>query len=220
MIKILIVDDHDELRLGLSLFFQKHEDLTVVGEADNGRFAVELARKLRPDIVLMDVEMPVMDGIEACKIIRKELEEVKVVMLTSHDNDEHVLTALAARANGYCLKQVIGERLVTAIRTVNEGDMWLDSSIAAGVVRMLPTGQKDAAAPRPKGAGDAPYEALSRRELEILKLIADGHSNTEISQLLIISKETVKTHIRHLMEKLAVSDRTQAAVKALRRGII
>lgn len=212
-IRILVVEDHSDLRLGLTLLLEQPADFQVVGEAANGRQAVEMAKNLTPDLVLMDVGMPLMDGIEACRTIKALRAETKVIMLTSHDNDTDVFAALAAGANGYCLKGSEFERFVDAIRAVARGDLWLDSAIAGKVLEALPANTRST-------EGLKNFEALSPRETEVLRLLVEGYSNHEIGKQLDISLDTVKTHVRHIMDKMAVSDRTQAAVKALRHGLV
>lgn len=212
--RILLAEDHDELRLGMSILLRKADSFEIAGEARNGREAVELARKISPDVILMDVGMPVMDGIESCRIIKSQLPDVKVVMLTSHDSEQDVFAALAAGANGYCLKETDIQRLIIAIRSVFAGDLWLDSAIAEKVLGLVRERSINQSQQR------FPHINLSPRELEVLKLIVEGLSNNQIGEKLNISLDTVKSHIRHIMDKLSVSDRTQAAVRALRSGLI
>lgn len=237
-IKVLLVEDHTLTRMGLKTALKRTDDIKVVGEASNGEEAVTAADSLRPDVILMDVGMPVMDGIQAAKKILGNNPAIKVIMLTQHDNDRDILASLAAGASGYCLKDVEPERLYTAIRSVNAGDAWLDATIASRVLRHYtnrepqPVEAKQSvteelpAAPQPtttisKETLDRPFaEPLSQRELEVLKLIVDGLSNQEIADKLIISLATAKTHVRNILNKLAVDDRTQAAVHAMRRGLV
>ncbi|MBS1992433.1 MAG: response regulator transcription factor [Cyanobacteria bacterium SZAS LIN-3] len=237
VINILLVEDHALTRMGLKAAFRRTSDICVIGEAANGEEAIEKARELSPNVILMDVGMPVMDGIQASRHIVAEFPHMKIVMLTQHDNDSDILASLAAGASGYCLKDVEPERLYTAVRSVNAGDAWLDSTIASRVLRhysmpaaMAPASSDAAvsvAAPEPVAA--APFEdvtdrpapdALSVRELEVLKLIVDGMSNQEIADKLTISLATAKTHVRNILNKLAVDDRTQAAVHAMRRRLV
>jgi DNA-binding NarL/FixJ family response regulator len=210
-IRILLAEDHTVTRLGLRFILESKEALELVGEAVNGADAVNKVRQLNPDVVIMDVEMPVMDGIAAAAAIRAEHPGMKIVMLTAHKDDQDIFGALAAGANGYCVKDITDERLLHAIESVYAGDLWLDSTIAAKVVRALPD-LKQASAATP--------EQLSERELQVLQLIVDGLSNQQIAQKLYISNDTVKTHIKRILEKLSASDRTQAAVKALRQGLV
>jgi DNA-binding NarL/FixJ family response regulator len=233
-INVLLVEDHSLTRLGLKAALKRTSDISVVGEATNGEEAIEQAGKLKPAVILMDVGMPVMDGIQAASRIISSYPEIKIIMLTQHDNDRDVLASLAAGASGYCLKDVEPERLYTAIRSVNAGDAWLDAGIASRVLRQFwkPLDEprilaKDVPDILPEAPAvsnddlDRPMpEHLSERELEVLKLIVDGLSNQEIADKLIISLATAKTHVRNILNKLAVDDRTQAAVHAMRRGLI
>lgn len=229
-IKILLVEDHLLTRVGIKTVIARTSDLTVVAEAANGKEAVEAYQLNHPDVVLMDVGMPVMDGIQASKIILQGNPEAKIIMLTSHDNEQDIAASLSAGAGGYCLKDVEPERLYAAIRSVFAGDIWLDSAIAAKVLKQQTSRaqswkftQKMAPEPtaeRPMPANNTMAEQLSPRELEVLNLIVEGLSNQEIADRLIISLPTAKTHVRNILNKLAVDDRTQAAVQAMRRGLV
>lgn len=214
-IDLMIVDDNDQVRLGLSALFRKVDGVNVACQAANGKQAIDLVYKTELDIVLMDVGMPLMDGIEACQSIKKTHPKLKVIMLTSHDSDEDVFAALAAGANGYCLKDADFDRLVNAIKSVASGDLWIDSQIASKIIQLskqIPS--------QGKSTAGGPFQPLSPREMEVLNLVVEGLSNKEIAEKLSIGVETVKTHIKHIMDKLAVSDRTQMAVKALRSGLV
>lgn len=235
-IRVLMVEDHALTRMGLKTAFKRTADIVVIGEASNGEEGVAMAEKLKPDVILMDVGMPVMDGIQAAREIIAANPAVRVIMLTQHDNDQDILASLSAGASGYCLKDVEPERLYTAIRSVNAGDAWLDSAIASRVLKhyssepIMPQREKSAAVEEKKQTSqpshtsqpmDRPLvEPLSPRELEVLTLIVDGLSNQEIADKLIISLATAKTHVRNILNKLAVDDRTQAAVHAMRRGLV
>ncbi|HEY9868696.1 MAG TPA: response regulator transcription factor [Candidatus Obscuribacterales bacterium] len=232
-IRALLVEDHLLTRIGLKTVIDRTTDIKVVGEASNGEEAVQSVDQLKPDIVLMDVGMPVMDGIEASRKILEKHPDVKIIMLTSHDNDRDIFASLAAGASGYCLKDVEPDRLYTAIRSVSSGDVWLDSSIANRVLLHYAAQTKPSPAPSPEAAAAPPTrtepptagrqplpEPLSQRELEVLRLVVDGLSNQEIADRLIISLATAKTHVRNILNKLAVDDRTQAAVQAMRRGLV
>jgi DNA-binding NarL/FixJ family response regulator len=236
LIKVLLVEDHALTRMGLKAAFKRTSDISVIGEAANGEEAIEQARLLSPDVIVMDVGMPVMDGIQAAKVIVTNHPQIKIVMLTQHDNDSDILASLAAGASGYCLKDVEPERLYTAVRSVNAGDAWLDATIASRVLRHYSTLPKTSVVasttketPVELEVADLPAsqtfdrpapDALSPRELEVLKLIVDGLSNQEIADRLIISLATAKTHVRNILNKLAVDDRTQAAVHAMRRRLV
>lgn len=241
VIKVLLVEDHTLTRMGLKTALKRTSDIDVIGEAANGEESVGAADALNPDVILMDVGMPIMDGIQATRKILANNPNRKVIMLTQHDNDRDILASLAAGASGYCLKDVAPDRLYTAIRSVNAGDAWLDASIASRVLKHYSGGvpladqlgteetQAEIAStpthePTPSQTPaemDRPFaEPLSARELEVLKLIVDGLSNQEIADKLIISLATAKTHVRNILNKLAVDDRTQAAVHAMRRGLV
>ena len=240
-IKLLLVEDHALTRLGLKAALRRTTDLEVVAEAANGQEAIELSSAVNPDVILMDVGMPILDGIQAARLILEKLTDVKIIMLTQHDNDQDILASLAAGASGYCLKDVEPERLYTAIRSVAAGDLWLDATIAGRVLRTYLSKSNSSASleeetttksnllPEPsnaglktdnKSVGYAYMEPLSPRELEVLTLIVDGLSNQQIADKLIISLPTAKTHVRNILNKLAVDDRTQAAVQAMRRGLV
>jgi DNA-binding NarL/FixJ family response regulator len=210
-IRVLIVEDHAVTRLGIKMFLESSADIQVVGEASTGVDAIELAGKLQPDIVLMDVQMPGMDGVEAARKIAGSTTGSRIVMMTSSRDERDVFASLTAGASGYCTKDISDDRLLFAIRTVHAGDVWLDSAIASKVLGTLPR--------QSTSALDTDYQ-LSDRELEVLGLIVDGLSNLEISKRLFISADTVKSHIKHVLDKLSVTDRTQAAVKALRENIV
>lgn len=241
-IRILLVEDHALTRVGIKTVLRREADLDVVGEASNGEEAIAQAEALKPDVILMDVGMPVLDGIQASKKIIDSGSTAKIIMLTQHDNEQDILASLAAGASGYCLKDVESARLYMAVRTVHAGDAWLDSAIAGKVLKLYsknvlpvmaaeqagaPAAPEKAALESAPSPGlkafepDRPYaEPLSPRELEVLGLIVEGLSNQQISDRLIISLPTTKTHVRNILNKLAVDDRTQAAVHAMRRGIV
>jgi len=230
-IRVLLVEDHLLTRIGLRTVLERTNDIKVIGEAENGAIAIELVRELKPDVVLMDVGMPILDGIEAARRICAENPQQRIIMLTSHDNEEDIFAAIAAGAGGYCLKDVAPDRLYTAVRSIHNGDVWLDSSIAHKVlghyaaeknVNVRPQKTQSAATNGNAEAGDLPSlpEPLSNRELEVLKLLVDGCSNRQIANRLVISLATAKTHVRNILNKLSVDDRTQAAVQAMRRGLV
>jgi two-component system, NarL family, response regulator LiaR len=210
-ITVLVVDDHQITRRGLVLTLQPYEQFSVAGEAADGRAAVEQSLALRPAVILMDVSMPILDGIDAMKEIKSKLPETRVIVLTANDSDDNIFVALAAGADGYCLKDIAADQLSIAILAVHSGAAYLDPAIARRVLQSR-------VALKPKTADKNSF-FLSERELEVLKLIVDGFSNQQIAEHLFISIDTVKTHMRHILEKLAVSDRTQAAVKAVRQGL-
>lgn len=221
-IKVLIADDQEISRLGLTTMLSLVNWISITGEAVNGQEAYRKCLSANPHVVVMDVGMPVMDGIEATQLIKKDMPDVKVVMLTTHDRDEDVFAALAAGADGYCLKNATSDDLYTAIKTVSGGGAWLDAGIADRVLKasVRSLAAKSSSAASPETATAAEFCRLSEREMEVLKLLVDGLGNQEMADRLFVSLETIKSHMRHIMDKLSVSDRTQAAVKALRDGIV
>lgn len=210
--QVLLVEDDPLMQLGLEQFFAKHSQYQIVGQASNGYRAVEMSLKLEPDLVIMDIGLPQMDGIEATKQIKASLPNTAVIMLTSHRSPTETIASLASGADAYCLKSTSLKGLLTAIAAAKERAVYLDPNVARQVVEQLQTTKtKD---------GDRPIGQLSTRELEVLQLIVDGKTNSEIADLLYLSLSTVKTNIRSIMNKLAVNDRVQAAVVALRSGLI
>lgn len=217
-LRIVIAEDHELSRNGLSFALQKKTSMQIVGEAERGDTAVELALKEQPDIVLMDIGMPVMDGIEATHRIKQQFPHIKVVMLTSHEGGEEVYAALAAGAEAYCKKDIKMERLIQVLEMVADGSVWLDPAIAKMVMQSLPLNLPERLkSPQPRQKYNV---ELTERELEVLELIVAGKSNKEISMALNITIHTVKAHVCNIIQKLAVDDRTQAAVKALRDGLV
>ncbi|MBX3068229.1 MAG: response regulator transcription factor [Cryobacterium sp.] len=204
-IRILVVDDHPIVRSGIIGLLGTTSDLKVVGEASTGTEAVELALKLKPDLVLMDLRMPDIDGDEATAIILKQLPDTKVLILTTYDSDESILTAIEAGASGYLLKAAPQEELLAGIRSVASGEVVLAPRIASLLVSRVR---------RPKSP------SLSSRETEILRLVAEGMSNPEIASKLFVAEATVKTHLLHAFEKLEVNDRTRAVTRAMELNIL
>jgi DNA-binding NarL/FixJ family response regulator len=203
--RILIVDDHPVVRDGLKGMLASQPEFEVVGEAEDGARAVELAQQLSPQVVLMDLRMPVMDGVEATTRIRAGLPGVYVLVLTTYDTDADILRAIEAGATGYILKDAPREELYRAIRSTAQGQSYLSPSVATRLMGQLRT---------PAGA------PLSERELDVLTWVAKGASNKEIARHLHISESTVKSHLLHIFSKLGVNDRTQAVTLAVQKGII
>jgi DNA-binding NarL/FixJ family response regulator len=203
---VLIADDHSVVRQGLQMFLALDELLEVVGEAKNGAEAVDLARELQPDVVLMDLLMPEMDGIEATKTIRRELPEVEVIALTSVLEDKAIFEAVRVGAIGYLLKDTESEKLREAIRAAAAGQVQLSPEVAIRLMREV-------------SAPDSP-EALTDRETEVLRAVARGWSNQEIADKLVISEATVKTHVSNILSKLDLPSRTRAALYALKIGLV
>ena len=211
MIRVLLADDHAVVREGLRTFLELQDGLEVVGEAANGVEAVEQARRLKPDVILMDLVMPELDGVGAMRALRQELPDSRAIVLTSFLEDDRLLPAIQAGAAGYLLKNVEPSELAHAIRAAHRGEAIIDPSVAARLVQAL----ADGATPRV-----AEPERLTRREREVLVLIAGGRSNKRIAFELGISEKTVKTHVGHVLAKLGVTDRTQAALLAVRDGLV
>ena len=212
-IKILIVDDHAVVRDGLSVMLARQEDFAVMGEAHDGLEAVEKARELEPDVILMDLRMPELDGVEAMRRIRDQDPDVKFIVLTTYDTDEYIFDAIEAGAKGYLLKDASREDLFKAVRSVHQGE----SLIQPGVVSRLL--DRFAQLSRRSGQAGEP-QALSDREVEVLLLMARGSANKQIAADLSISESTVKTHVTNIFQKLEVSHRTEAVTKAMSKGII
>ena len=209
-IKILLVDDHAVLRDGIRALLGLHDDIEIVGEASEGKEAIEKAQELVPDVVVMDITMPGMDGLEAARRIRKKNPAVKVLVLTQHDNKEYVLSAIKAGVGGYVPKRALGVELVSAIRTMHKGNSFLYPSAAAALIEDYLR----------QAGGEEPYDRLGSREREILKLIADGHTNREIAATLFITVKTVLGHRTKIMKKLDIHNHTELIKYAIRKGLV
>jgi len=209
-INILIVDDHAMMRDGIRALLNVDDTFSIVGEASEGREAVEKAKELKPDIIVMDIGMSGMDGLEATRRITKRNPKIKVLVLTQHDNREYVLSTIKAGAAGYVPKKALGSDLVSAIHAVHSGDSFLYPSAAAALIDGY----------RTKGEEIESYEVLTPREREILKLIAEGHTSREIADILFISLKTVSGHRAKIMEKLNLHNRTELIKYALRKGLV
>ena len=209
-IRILIADDHPIVRQGLATVLNQEDDLEVVGLAENGVRAVSLARELLPDVILMDLQMPEMDGVEAIQLIKEEAEGIGIIILTTYDTDDYIFRGIEAGARAYLLKDSPPEEVLKAIRAVHKGESLIQPRVAS---RLLDRFSQLARAPDPG-------EVLSPRELEVLQLMAKSTVNKEIAAELLIGESTVKTHIIHIFNKLGVRGRTEAVTEAARRGII
>ncbi|HLI89311.1 MAG TPA: response regulator transcription factor [Ktedonobacteraceae bacterium] len=212
-IRILLADDHTILRAGLKMMLNAQPDMEVVGEAQDGRQALQEAQRLQPDIILMDITMPDMNGIEATKQIKKELPDVKVLILTMHEHEEYVFQALRAGASGYMLKEAADTDLISALRIIQSGQFYLSpaaqSVMVGDYLQRVRTGEeKDS------------YSSLTEREREILKLVAEGYTNNQIAERLVISPKTVDTHRTHIMDKLNLHSRAELVKYAMRRGLL
>jgi two-component system, NarL family, response regulator LiaR len=214
--KLVLVEDHEFTRTGLRYSFLQYQSLQIVGEASNGIEGSALVEEKQPDIVLMDIGMPKMDGITASREIKKAYPHIKVIMLTSRQFTEEIYAALSSGADAYCMKDISTERLLQVLETVMAGAVWLDPNIAHIVVSALPV---------PNSVNEVSKIEnnaleLTGREYDVLKLIAQGKANKDIADSLGLSIHTIKSHVRSLIQKLAVSDRTQMALKAVQEGLI
>lgn len=212
-IKILIVDDHSILREGIRVLLEACVEMEVVGEAADGKEAIEKSRKLQPDLVLMDIAMPGLGGLEAMLEIRKTCSKTRVLVLTQYDNKEYIYRFLKAGASGYVLKKAVSAELISAIRAVHRGSSFLSPDIAPSVIEGY-LQKKD------KELEEDPYESLTNREKQVLKLIAEGHTNKQIADMLYMSVKTVMGHRTHLMEKLSIHSRTELVKFAIQKGLI
>ncbi len=217
-IRILLVEDHKLMRVGLKSLFEEHKELEVISEAQSGKESIENYKISHPDVVLMDLGLPDMSGIEATKRILENSSNAKIIILTSHLSEQEVIDALHAGACAYVMKDINIEILKMIIRTVKEGAMWLDPQ-AVPILR-----EKNCGVVPPRQMSRAMFKEqhanLTQREYEVLKLVVDGKSNNEIAQELTISEHTAKAHVCNIIQKLVVDDRTQAAVKALKEGLV
>ena len=211
-IRVMIVDDHEVVRMGLRAALEPEDDMEVVAESGDAQFAIEEAQIARPAVVLMDVRMPGTDGIRACRMLREQLPETKVVMLTSYGDEQAVIASIMAGAVGYLLKNTQRADLLSAVRTVARGESLLDPSVAGQVLSVL----------RDLAAKEQSREAalLSQREREVLGLMAQGLTNKEIAQRLVISEHTVRNHVSSVLDKLDVTSRSGAVAKAIQRGLL
>ena len=218
---MVLVDDHDLVREGIRAVVEGEPDMVVVGEAHNGRQALEVCLEERPDLVLMDVRMSEMDGLAATRAIKERLPGTSVVMVTMHESPDYLLEAIKAGAAGYILKDAAGERLVDAVRRTLEGEAPLSEGLAMQLLRRMVNENEQGAGSRPeaeKRTGPLP-EGITPREAQVLRLLAKGRTNPQIAQDLKVSRGTVKIHVQNIISKLGASDRTQAAVRAIELGL-
>ena len=217
-VRALLVEDHKLMRVGLKSLFEDQNEIEITAEAESGKEAVEKYKTLRPDVVLMDIGLPDMNGIEAVKRILEINQQASIVMLTSHLSEQEVLDSLQAGARAYDMKDINIEVLKMIIKTVKDGAMWLDPQVVP-ILR-----DKNCGIVPPRQMSRAMFKEqhanLTQREYEVLKLVVDGKSNNEIAQELMISEHTAKAHVCNIIQKLVVDDRTQAAVKALKEGLV
>ncbi len=218
-IRILLVEDQKLMRIGIKSLFEDYPELEIIAEAHNGKDSVEKSKLLKPDIVLMDIGLPDINGIEATKrIMELNIPTIKVIMLTSHISEEEIFNALSAGAFGYIMKDINTEFLMTIIKTIKSGAMWIDPTVVPFIkdknCGVIPPRQLSRASFRQT------HSNLTQREYEVLKLVVDGQTNNEIAKTLTISEHTAKAHVCNIIQKLVVDDRTQAAVKALKEGLL
>jgi len=214
-IKVLIVDDHRVVREGLSAILKSKENIQVLGEAQDGQEAVEKARSLLPDVILMDVSMPKMTGVEATRIVKREFPHIGIIALTMYEEQQYIFDLVRGGATGYLLKDSDSDQIVKAIQSVYRGDSLIHPAVASKILAefSLMTQKKG------KKSGWVEHD-LTEREITVLRLVADGKTNKEIANNLDLSEKTVKNHVRNIFHKLQVYDRTQAAILAIRKGLI
>jgi two-component system NarL family response regulator len=211
----LIADDHQVVREGLSAILKTKEDIEVVGEARDGVEAVEKAREFKPDVILMDISMPRMNGVEATRRIKLEQPQIGIVVLTMYEEEEFIFDLVKAGATGYMLKNSDSSQIIKAIRSTYQGESMLQPSVATKILS-----QFSHLSQRPAPKPSRNELDLTDREIQVIKLIADGKTNKEIANALTISEKTVKNHVRNIFQKLDVDDRTQAAIFAIKKGLI
>lgn len=218
MIKILLVEDQKLMRIGIKSLFNDYPEMDVIGEALTGKESVEKAKLIKPDIILMDIGLPDISGIEATKQILENNNNIKVIILTSHIDENELNASLAAGANAYVIKDISTEYLMYVIKMVRDGAMWIDPKVVPFIRDknngVIPSRQLS------RSAFKQNHSNLTQREYEVLKLVVDGQSNSQIAQTLTISEHTAKAHVCNIIQKLVVDDRTQAAVKALKEGLV
>ncbi len=221
-IKVLLIEDHKMVRLGLSLVFENTNGIELIGEAENGKQGVQMASKLNPDVVLMDIGLPEMDGIQATEIIKKQNPNIKVLIFTSRESEDDVFDSLAAGADGYIMKGADEEQMISAIKAVAEGTAWLDPAIARLVLSNINRkSQNTTASVSTETSKNAKNTyGLTDRELDVLALIVEGCNNAEIAKRLVITLATAKAHVHNILQKLYVSNRTQATIQAVKEGLV
>ncbi len=214
-IKIMLVDDHNLVREGFAKMLELEDDFVVIGQAASAEEALSKAVKLKPDIILMDIKLKDINGIEATRLIKQKIPEAEVIILSMYDEEEYVREAVRAGATGYVLKDITQEELIRNIKIVYSGGSYIQPSLARKVLREL-AGEGSKTSSSTKSS----IKTLSEREIEVLQLVADGKSNKEIASILTISEKTVKAHLRSIFRKLEVGDRAQAVATAMRRGLV
>lgn len=218
VIKVLIVEDYKLTRVGLRCALNDYEDIEVIFEAENAEDAFKLMEKQKPDVVIMDLGLPYMNGLEATIKIKEMYPDMKVIVLTSHDRDEEVIAALGSGANAYCLKDIDPQKLADVVRDVADGVCWIDPVVAQAALNSFP--KMDNVGFLPNKSPSEGRVPLTEREFEVLKHLVTGKSNTEIAKELIVSVHTAKAHVCSILQKMCVNDRVQAAVKAVKEGMV
>jgi DNA-binding NarL/FixJ family response regulator len=211
-LRVFLVDDHALVREGIAGLLEPHRDIEIVGEAENGLEALEKAREVMPDVILMDIEMPTCDGLEATRLIKKEMPYVKIVILTVHDADDRLFEAIRSGAQGYLLKSIGSAELIEMLRGMDRGEAPISRSMASRILEEFVR--------QDEAHGLDGELLLTRREREVLQWVARGSSNREIADALVISENTVKNHMRNILSKLHLSNRAQVMAYALRRGLV
>ncbi len=215
-IRILVVDDHTLVREGFAKMLELEPQFEVLGQASSAREALEKTKALKPDIVLMDIKLPGINGIEATKMIKKEFPDIEVIILSMYDEEEYVMESVKAGATGYVLKDISQEELFSAIKVVHSGGSLIQPGLARKVLKEFAHMARDSSG----GGKSSPIKELSDREIEVLQCVSEGKSNKEIAEQLMISEKTVKAHLRTIFRKLEVSDRAQAVAEAMRKGLV
>lgn len=223
-LNVLLIEDHKMVRLGLSLVFENTPDINLIGEADNGKSGVELALKLKPNVVLMDIGLPELDGIQATALIKKSNPDIKVLIFTSRESDDDVFDSLAAGADGYIMKGADEVQMIAAIKAVADGTAWLDPAIAklvlSNVRKQSPSSSSNISNNTPNTNNAKNLYGLTDRELEVLALIVEGNNNLQIAKKLVITLSTAKAHVHSILQKLYVANRTQATIQAVKEGLV
>lgn len=223
-VKVLLVEDHTMVRLGLSLVFDNTDEIDLIGEADNGKKGVELALKLNPDVVLMDIGLPEMDGIQATSFIKRVNPNIKILIFTSRESEDDVFDALSAGADGYIMKGANEVQIISAIKAVSEGTAWLDPAIArlvlSNVRRQNSSNISSESMPTSVNKNAKNTYGLTDREIEVLALIVEGMGNEQIAKKLVITLSTAKAHVHNILQKLYVENRTQATIQAVKEGLV
>ena len=220
-IRVLLVEDHIMIRMGTALVLEKADGIVLCAQAEDGKQGIDMAKEYLPDVILMDIGLPNIDGIEATRQIKEANLNSKILIFTSRDNDDDVFAALAAGADGYIMKGATPQQLVSAISAVNEGTAWLDPAIARLVLSNVQRQtSNETSIVQETAKSEKNTFGLTERELDVLALIVDGLSNPQIAEKLFVTRATVKAHVHSILQKLYVADRTQAAVTAMREGLV